>query len=101
PGEALGRAYAPVLADTYADAWLAAAAALEHGGSVADAQRVLQATWLAARARAFRSEGQPSFSLILPEGAEPVDPAERSRVVELWRSFAGGLRGGRRAPGRR
>jgi hypothetical protein len=90
-GVALGRAYAPVLSSTYADAWVAAAKSLEQGKSVSEAQRTLQARWTEARVKAFRSRVQPVLSLVLPEGAEPSSAAERSRVVALWRSFARGL----------
>jgi hypothetical protein len=70
-GLVLGRAYAPVLLSTYGDAWLAAAAALEQGKSVAEAQKALEQTGKDARARAFTAQVAPSFSMVLPEGAEP------------------------------
>ena len=89
---ALGRAYAPVLAGTYADAWLAAADTLERGGSVAQSQKALQDAWTAARVRAFKARVAPAFSMVLPEGAEPADAAERLRVAATWRAFASGLR---------
>jgi len=92
---ALGREYAPVLASTYADAWVAAARVIEGGGSVAHAQEVLQQTWKEARVRAFRSRVDPAFSRVLAEGAEPADAAERARVAALWRGFAAGLKGAR------
>ena len=94
-GAALGRAYAPVLASTYADAWLAAARSIEEGTSVAEAQRVLQTRWSVARIKAFRTQVQPGFSLELPEGTEPAGPTQRARVAVLWRAFAAGLKDGR------
>jgi len=94
-GVALGRAYAPSLASTYADAWVSAAQALEEGKGVGDAQKALQETWHEARLKAFQAEVQPGFALVLPEGTEPADPAKRAQVAELWRSFAKGLKGGR------
>jgi len=93
-GAALGKAFAPVLASTYADAWLAAARTLEEGKSVAEAQKVLQDTWKDARSRKFVAEVGPGFSLVLPEGTEPNSPEKRAQVVDLWRSFARGLKGG-------
>jgi hypothetical protein len=91
-GVALGRAFSTVLESTYADAWLAAAQALEEGRSVADAQKVLQDTWKEARVKAFTSAVGPSFALVLPEGREPASPVQRAQVVELWRAFAKGLK---------
>jgi hypothetical protein len=49
---AVGRAYAPVLATTYADAWESAATKLEQGGAVGDCQAQLQDRWKAARTAA-------------------------------------------------
>src|SRR5262245_9430879 len=67
-GVALGRTYAPELAGTYATAWEAAALALEKGQAVADAQKVLQDTWQAARIAAFKKDVEPGFSAVLPAG---------------------------------
>ena len=89
---ALGRAYAPLLAQSYADGWIVAALKLEEGGTVADAQIELQATWSAARRAAFDTAVTPSFSRVLPAGTEPSDPAKRAQVVQLWRDFAKGLK---------
>lgn len=94
-GAALGRAYAPELATTYADAWEEAARAIEQGKSVGEAETKLQEAWKAARVKAFKERVQPAFSLVLAEGAEPSDPAHRVRVAGLWREFARGLKGGR------
>ncbi len=94
-GVALGRAYAPVLVSSYAEAWVAASKTLEEGKSVADAQKSLQETWRAARVEAFTRDVQPDFALVLPEGTEPADPAKRAQVVRLWRAFARGLKSGR------
>jgi hypothetical protein len=91
---ALGKAYAPVLAETYADAWIAAAEAIEQGRSVAEAQQVLQKTWTDARVEAFRAQIQPAFSRVLPEGTEPADEVSRTNVAAFWRAFARGLRAG-------
>ncbi|GAC1475463.1 MAG: hypothetical protein NVSMB9_28070 [Isosphaeraceae bacterium] len=91
-GEALGRAYSTWLLSTYADSWLVAAKALEEGHSVAEAQQILQSSWNESRTQAFRSQVQPAFSVFLSEEKEPLDPAQRARVVSLWRSFATGLR---------
>jgi hypothetical protein len=89
---AVGRAYAAQLIGSYADAWDAAASAVEGGMSVAESQQVLQDTWKQSRARAFRERVAPTFSRVLPEGGEPDGASERARVVELWREFARGLR---------
>ena len=94
-GVALGRAYAPVLVAGYADAWGAAAKALEEGRPVAEAQKILQDAWKESRVKAFRAEVQPGFALVLPEGTEPTDASKRTQVAQLWRSFATGLRGGK------
>jgi hypothetical protein len=88
----LGKAYAPVLASTYADAWRVAAETLENGGTVAQAQKVLQDEWNAGRARAFKTQVIPALAQILPEGTEPADAAARARVVAAWRDFAAGLK---------
>lgn len=91
---ALGRAYAPVLADSLGDGWLAAAEALERGKTVPEAQADLQSAWRAARVRTFSAEVAPAFAAVLPEGSEPTDPAKRAEVVKLWRDFASGLKRG-------
>jgi hypothetical protein len=93
-GQVLGRAYAPLLLASYSDAWLAAARTLEAGKSVAEAEKTLQDTCKNARVRAFTEHVAPSFGLILPEGSEPSTPEKRAQVVELWREFALGLKGG-------
>ena len=93
-GVALGRAYAPLLVSSYADAWLEAAKAIEEGKPAAEAQKVLQDSWRDARLKAFKAEVLPAFERVLPEGTEPVDAARRSQVAELWRSFAKGLKSG-------
>ena len=90
---ALGRAYGPLLARTYAEGWIAAAKALEQGKSVEESQKELQQTWQEARNKAFRARLLPAFRKVLPEGVEPVDALERERVATFWRSFAAGLRG--------
>jgi hypothetical protein len=94
-GMALGKAFAPVLASVYADAWMAAAGDLEQGTSTVEAQKTLQKTWKDGRVKAFMTRVAPSFSIVLPEGSEPTSPEHRARVVALWRSFAGGLKGGK------
>lgn len=94
-GEALGRAYAPVLVTTYANAWVVAAETLEQGKSIADAQRALQESWKEGRVKAFTAQVQPRFSTVLPDGVEPSDRVKRAQVAELWRSFARGLNEGR------
>jgi len=94
-GAALGRAYAPELATTYADAWEEAARLIEQGRTVGEAQAKLQEAWKAARVKAFKERVQPAFTLVLADGAEPTDPAHRVRIAGLWREFARGLKGGR------
>ena len=93
-GAALGKTYAPVLASSYADAWLAAAKSVEEGKTIAEAQKVLQDTWKETRTRAFTAEVAPGFSVVLPEGTEPTTPDKRAQVAELWKSFSRGLKGG-------
>lgn len=88
---AAGRTYATVLAAAYADVWLAAADAVERGGSVADAERAFRDAWAAARRKAFKRHVEPIFSRHLPAGKEPADAAARARIVALWRAFADGL----------
>ena len=94
-GGSLGRAYATTIATTCADAWGAAADAIEAGKTVAEAQAVLQWTWREARVHAFNARVAPAFEAVLPEGAEPKDKAQRAAVVALWRAFARGLKGGK------
>lgn len=94
-GARLGRAYAPTLAPALADGWDAAAAAIEGGKSVADAQESLQATFKAGRIKQFAEKVAPDFASVLAEGSEPKDAPARAEVAKLWRSFAKGLRGGR------
>jgi hypothetical protein len=91
-GAALGRAYAPALVFTYADAWLAAADALDEGGSVTAAQKTLQEHWAAARLREFRARVEPGLSRVLPEGTEPTTKEQRAKISAFWRSFASGLK---------
>ena len=93
-GTALGKKYAPVLVSTYADAWLAAAKVVEDGKPIAEAQKTLQESWKEARVKAFTDEVGPTFAVVLPEGTEPSSPERRAQVVELWRTFAKGLKGG-------
>jgi hypothetical protein len=90
-GQALGRAYAPLLLASYSEAWLAAAKTLEEGKPVAEAQKALQDTWKDARVKAFTNEVGSSFARILPEGEEPTTSEKRAEVVKLWRDFARGL----------
>lgn len=92
---ALGKAYAPTLSSTYADGWIKAAEAIESGKSIAEAQKALQDSWKEARTAAFTRDVTPGFSLVLPEGTEPGDPAKRQQVGQLWRDFAKGLKGGK------
>lgn len=94
-GAALGRAYAPVVTATLAEAWLAAAKTLEDGKSVADAQSVLQETWRSGRTDHFKAKVAPEFDRVLAEGKEPKDAEERAAAAKLWRDFAKGLKGGR------
>lgn len=94
-GAALGRAFAPTLAATLSDAWLAAADAIAKGKGVAEAQGVLQDAWKKARIDAFVAKVAPEFAKVLAEGTEPRDDAQRAAVAKLWRDFARGLKGGR------
>ena len=94
-GRTLGKQFATSVAAAFGDAWLAAADALAGGKPIADAQAVLQAKWQEGRSRAFTTLVAPEFSKVLGEGAEPTDPAQRAAVVQLWRDFAAGLKGGR------
>lgn len=94
-GKALGRSFAPLAASALADGWIAAADAMDSGKSVAEAQAILQAAWKEARVKAFAAKVAPALGVVLPEGAEPNDPAKRAEVSKLWRDFAAGLKGGR------
>ena len=94
-GKALGRSFAPTVSSSLGDAWLAAADALEQGKDISEAQAALQAAWQGARVKAFSAKVAPEFVKVLPEGLEPTDPAKRAEVVQLWRDFAAGLKGGR------
>ena len=94
-GVKLGRAYAPALAPALGEAWEAAAGAIEAGKGMGEAQETLQATFKAARVKAFTDKVAPEFAKVLAEGAEPKDAAARSEVANLWRGFARGLKGGR------
>jgi hypothetical protein len=91
-GLALGKAYKPILAGAYAAGWEAAAAALDSGGSVADAQVALQETFQQARRQSFALKMVPALNRVLPEGTEPATPAQRKAVVGYWRAVAKGLR---------
>jgi hypothetical protein len=94
-GVALGRAYAPVLASTYGEAWQAAAKAVAEGKTIADAQKVVQDTWRESRERAFAAKVAPAFSRVLPEGAEPATPEKRAEVARMFHDFGAGLKGGK------
>ena len=94
-GKALGRKFAATVPGTFGDAWQTAAATLEGGKSVAEAQAALQAKWQEGRAKAFATQVAPDFTRVLGEGEEPTDPTQRAQVVQLWRDFAAGLKGGR------
>ena len=94
-GKNLGRKFAPTVAGSLGDAWVAAADALEQGKPMADAQSAMQARWQDGRTKAFALQVAPEFSKVLSEGVEPADPVKRAEVVKLWRDFATGLKGGR------
>lgn len=94
-GRAAGRKFAATMPATFADAWLAAAEALDAGKSIADAQAALQTAWQAGRSQSFEALVAAEFAKVLPEGAEPATPAQRAAVAQLWRDFAAGLKGGR------
>lgn len=88
-----GLKYGPILGSTYAEAWDAAATALEQGKTVADAQRIIQQTWQDCRSKQFTAYVTPVLQAVLPEGTEPSDPVRRSAVIQAWRDFASGLKG--------
>ena len=94
-GKALGRSFAPTVSSCLGDAWLAAANALEQGKDISEAQAALQSAWQDSRIKAFSAKVAPEFVKVLPEGLEPTDPSKRAEVVQLWRDFAAGLKGGR------
>ena len=70
-----------------------AATALEAGRSVKDALAEGARTTEQLRREAFARLVAPEFARVLPEGTEPVDPAQRAQVISLWRRFANDLRG--------
>ena len=78
-GRALGRSFAPMVASSLGDGWLAAAEALEQGRDISDAQAALQAAWRDSRTRAFSAKVAPEFIKVQPEGTEPTDPAPTGR----------------------
>jgi hypothetical protein len=92
---ALGRVYAKTVVVTLADAWIAAADALEKGKSVVESRKALQDGWQAARTKAFVEGVAPEFAKVLPEGSEPKDATQRAQAIAFWREFARGLKGGR------
>ena len=94
-GKVLGRKFAGAVAGSFGDAWLVAADTLEQGKSVTDAQVALQTGWQDGRTKAFTMLVTPEFSKILLEGTEPTTPAQRAEVVNLWRDFGAGLKGGK------
>lgn len=94
-GTKLGRIYGPTLAPALADGWVAAAATLEAGKTVSEAQDALQTAFKAARVKQFTDKVAPEFARVLAEGTEPRDASARAEIVKLWRDFAAGLRGGR------
>jgi hypothetical protein len=91
----LGRAYVPILGATYGEAWQAAGKAVADGGTIADAQKVVQDTWRDARERAFAAKVTPAFARVLPEGAEPATPEKRAEVARMFHDFGAGLKGGK------
>jgi hypothetical protein len=92
---ALGKAYVPILGATYGEAWQAAGNTVADGGTIADAQKVVQETWRDARERAFAARITPAFARVLPEGAEPATPEKRAEVARMFHDFGAGLKGGR------
>lgn len=94
-GKALGHKFAGSVAASFGDAWESAAETLAAGKSIAEAQATMQTTWQEGRAKAFATVVAPEFSKVLGEGSEPADAAQRASVVQLWRDFATGLKGGR------
>ena len=92
---ALGRAYAPVVVATLADAWAKAADALVAGKTVAETQFILQENWKDGRTQVFHDRIAPGLAKFLPEGTEPKDDTQRAEVADAWRAFARGLKGGK------
>lgn len=84
-----GHAYGVHLATTNAQAWLDAAAAFDAGKTVAEAQAVMQASWLTARQAALSTDLAPVMDSVLPEGAEPT-ASQRTALSACWRAIAAG-----------
>jgi hypothetical protein len=94
-GITLGKKYSTVVLTDLSDAWTGAAQSVSDGKSMAEAQKTFQDQWQAARTKSFSAIVAPEFAKVLPEGAEPKSPEDRAAVVQLWRDFAKGLKGGR------
>jgi hypothetical protein len=93
PFQAVIRSYVTGSRLAYADAWDAAAGALESGQTVSQAMDVLGKTLGTKRSASFESTIKPQLVSLLPEGAEPTDAAKRAQVVAFWRSIAAAIRG--------
>jgi hypothetical protein len=91
-GVVAGRAFAPELSNALAAGFDAAAEAIEHGKSVAEADQALKTVFHDVRARAFADRVAPRFEAIVPSGTEPKDDATRRAFAQLHRDFAQGLR---------
>jgi hypothetical protein len=93
PFQAVIRSYITGSRLAYADAWEAAASALEGGQTVSQAMDVLGKTLSTKRTASFESTIKPQLVSLLPEGTEPTDAAKRAQVVAFWRSIAAAIRG--------
>lgn len=95
-GAKLGKAFAPKLAESYADAFEALAAAVDAGKEPDDALTAFDSTWREHRAVAYRSAIQPAVNAIIPEGTPKfTGPAQRAALAKFARDMAKGLRGGK------
>ncbi len=88
----LGKDFAAADAAAYGDGCLAAAAEIEKGGRVEDAQAALQAKWSVSHRAAFMRLAAPEFEKLLPAGAQP-SAALQAEYAAAWAAFGRGLKG--------
>jgi hypothetical protein len=94
---AVGRAYVPTLATTYADSWEDGAKLLDAGQPVGTALDTVATSWGPRLTAAYNASVTPAFEKVLPQSKDEKDvtPEEKRALAAAWREFARGLRGGK------
>jgi len=90
---ALGEAYAPKLAASYAETWSAMADQIDAGKPIGEAVQGFAQDWTNRRNALFEANLAGPFKSLVPEGAteDQITPAQRAAYVAACRGMAKGL----------